>query len=103
MHRRYNGLVTQEGIEEWTSHAFDGHLEVPVTAVYSRSDGIVGEGIARLPEHPLMQSIAVMASHVGFPFNPLVRLVLAERLAQVEGNWEPWQGRSLPPLVHLPD
>ena len=81
---------------------FAGDLQVPVTALYSLSDGFVGAGIARLPEHPLMESIAVMASHVGFPFNPLVRFVLAERLAQPENQWARWKQVSLKPFVHQP-
>ena len=73
-----------------------------MTALYSLSDGFVGAGIARLPQHELMESIAVMTSHVGFPFNPLVRCVLAERLAQREGHWLPYDHVMVKPFVHVP-
>jgi pimeloyl-ACP methyl ester carboxylesterase len=102
MQRVYKSEVTAELLEQWTGFTFDGDLQVPVTALYSLSDGFVGAGIARLPEHPLMENIAVMASHVGFPFNPLVRFVLTERLSQPEDRWAPWRQVSLKPFVHQP-
>ncbi len=100
MQRAYQSEVNADNLREWTGFTFDGDLEVPVTALYSTSDGFVGEGIARLPDHPLMENIAVMASHVGFPFNPLVRFVLSERLAQAEGAWEPYVGPGFKPFVY---
>ncbi len=102
MQRVYRSEVTAEMLDEWVGFTFAGELTVPITALYSLSDGFVGAGIARVPEHPLMENIAVMASHVGFPFNPLVRFLLAERLAQVENQWRPYQRMSLKPFVHQP-
>jgi pimeloyl-ACP methyl ester carboxylesterase len=102
MQRAFSTRVDSQMLDQWIDFTFEGDLQVPVTALYSRSDGFVGEGIARLPEHPLMESVAVMASHVGFPFNPLVRLLLAERLAQAEGAWQPYQQMTLKPFLHLP-
>ncbi len=103
MFRRVNQAeVTEETLATWTEHAFDGELEVPVTALYSQSDGFVGVDIAQLPQHELTENIAVMASHVGFPFNPLVRAVVAERLIQPEGEWKPYQSATLKPFVFKP-
>ncbi len=102
MQRYYKSEVTADMLEEWIGFTFTGELRVPVTALYSLSDGFVGAGIARVPEHPLMENIAVMASHVGFPFNPLVRFVLSDRLAQAENQWAPYQRISLKPFVHQP-
>ena len=54
---------------------------MPVLALYSESDGIVGPGIARCRgESRYVTNMAVMASHVGFPFNPLVFAVIANHL-----------------------
>ena len=97
--RIYPAQTSEADLREWTARTFAGELQVPVTALFSRSDGVVGSGIARLPEHELTENIEVMASHVGFPFNPLVRAVLAERLAQPEGHWRPWSLPSLKPFV----
>jgi pimeloyl-ACP methyl ester carboxylesterase len=102
MQRVYKAEVTAEMLDEWIGFTFAGDLQVPITALYSLSDGFVGAGIARLPEHPLTENIAVMASHVGFPFNPLVRFLLAGRLAQAEGQWSPCQRVSFKPFVHQP-
>lgn len=103
MQRAFASRVDARMLDDWIDFTFCGDLQVPVTALFSQSDGFVGEGIARLPEHPLMENIAVMASHVGFPFNPLVRLLLAERLAQPEGDWQPYQRMTLKPFLHLPN
>jgi pimeloyl-ACP methyl ester carboxylesterase len=102
MQRAISAEVALDMIDEWIDFTFDGDLQVPVTALYSLSDGFVGAGIARLPQHELTESIAVMASHVGFPFNPLVRCLLAERLAQPEGRWLPYEQLTVRPFVHVP-
>ncbi|MEP5763170.1 MAG: alpha/beta hydrolase [Halieaceae bacterium] len=103
MQRMYQGEVDAKMLDDWIGFTFEGELEVPVSALYSTSDGFVGESIARLPEHPLMENIAVMASHVGFPFNPLVKAVIAERLAQAEGDWQAYRRPSLKPFLYSPD
>jgi pimeloyl-ACP methyl ester carboxylesterase len=102
MQRVYKSEVDQALLDQWIDFTFDGELEVPVTAIFSLSDGFVGADIARVPDHALMENIAVMASHVGFPFNPLVRAVVAERLAQPESGWQPFEKPDLRPFVHRP-
>jgi pimeloyl-ACP methyl ester carboxylesterase len=102
MQRVYQAEVSADMLSTWTDFTFDGELLVPVTALYSLTDGFVGEGIARVPQHELMESIAVMTSHVGFPFNPLVRALIAERLAQAEGEWRPYDKPMFKPFVHQP-
>jgi pimeloyl-ACP methyl ester carboxylesterase len=102
MERMYEAEVLPEQLAEWIGFTFEGDLQVPVTALYSTSDGFVGAGIATLPEHPLMENIAVMASHVGFPFNPLVKALICERLSQPEGRWQAYQNLSFKPFVHQP-
>ena len=102
MQRLYKAEVLPEQLQQWIGFTFEGELQVPVTALYSTSDGFVGAGIAKLPEHELMESIAVMASHVGFPFNPLVQALIAERLSQDEGAWRPYQKFTCKPFVHQP-
>jgi len=100
MERIYEADVVPAQIEEWIEFTFEGELQVPVTALYSNSDGFVGATIARLPEHALMENIAVMASHIGFPFNPLVQALIAERLSQPEDNWHPFDKPAFKPFVH---
>ena len=91
--------VSEEAIHEWKAHAFTGELKAPISALYSLSDGVVNTDIACLPEHELTENIAVLTSHVGFPFNPLVRALLAERLAQAPGHWRPCSMKDIRPLM----
>ena len=63
---------------------------VPTTAVYSKTDGIVHWHGALQQEGDLAENIRVPASHLGMGTNPLVMHVLADRLAQKEGAWKPF-------------
>jgi len=65
---------------------------MPSTCVYSMTDGVVPPQAARIEtddrEH---ENIWVPGSHLGLGFNAAVMCVLADRLAQPEGNWQPWR------------
>ena len=64
---------------------------VPTTSIYSKSDGIAGWQACLNPDTPLSENIEIEdASHVGFVFNPKVLAVIADRVAQPEGNWKPY-------------
>ena len=64
--------------------------EVPVSAIYSKSDAIVSWRIAKLPPGDLVENIGVKTSHLGMGFNPAVLFVIADRLRQTEGEWAPF-------------
>ncbi len=84
MSGRNPGPADEEGIRRWVQHAYQGELQVPVLALYSKTDGIVGRDIAQCEaDARWVRNVAVPASHIGFPFNPLVRAVIARELAQV--------------------
>jgi dienelactone hydrolase len=68
---------------------------VPVTAIYSRSDAIVSSQIARLPEGKLVENLGINTSHLGMGFNPAVLYAIADRLRQPEGSWTPFEIRGL--------
>jgi hypothetical protein len=62
---------------------------VPATAIYSRSDGVVAWQDSVEPSNAAhAESIRVFSSHVGMAVHPAVLYVLAERLAQPEGQWQ---------------
>lgn len=64
---------------------------VPTTSIYSRSDGIVPWQLSHEPASAMAESIEIVAaSHSGMGVNPLVLGALADRLAQVEGQWQPF-------------
>jgi pimeloyl-ACP methyl ester carboxylesterase len=62
----------------------------PTTSIYSRSDGIVAWQCSLNPSAPHTENIEVHASHVGMGMNPLALYVLADRLAQPAGAWQPF-------------
>ena len=69
-------------------------LSVPVSAIYSRTDGIVNWRACALTEAELAagpsDNISVPSSHVGLLTNPLSLAALADRLAQDPAHWQPF-------------
>lgn len=82
------------------------HLEVPVSCLYSISDGVVPPQEATLHGDPrLHENIRVSGSHTGLGFNAMVLAIVAERLAQPEGAWRPftpsgWWGGAYRLMTH---
>ncbi len=60
---------------------------VPSTAIYSKLDGITAWENCLDPEGENTESVQIVGSHMGLCVNPSVLLLLAERLAQPEGEW----------------
>lgn len=74
---------------------------VPATAIYSRSDGIVAWQNSVEPTSAAhAESIRVFSSHVGMAVHPAVLYVLAERLKQPEGQWQPFERRGWRAMVY---
>ena len=76
-------------------------VDVPMTSVYSRTDGIVPWRASILPPGARCESIEVRGSHLGLGHNPAVLVVVADRLSQREGTWRPfvaprWAQRWIP-------
>ncbi|MEC5211519.1 pimeloyl-ACP methyl ester carboxylesterase [Polaromonas sp. CG_9.5] len=66
---------------------------VPTTSIFSRTDGVVawqGSIQSPSPQNPHTENIEVVASHVGLGFNPSAWWAIADRLAQPEGEWQPF-------------
>jgi pimeloyl-ACP methyl ester carboxylesterase len=71
--------------------ALAGHLPVPATSIYSRTDGVVHWRTSQVKEHPEAENIEVVgASHLGLGFNPAVLWAVADRLSQAEGVFAPF-------------
>lgn len=68
--------------------------KVPTTAILSRTDGVVNWRISTLPKTRRSESIEVQASHLGLGVHPAVLWVIAERLAQAEGKWRPFNASN---------
>lgn len=64
---------------------------VPSTAIFSRFDGIVAWQNCIEPEAATTDNIEVRGSHCGLGINPLVLYAIADRLAQADGEWKPFE------------
>ena len=81
-------------------------LPVPVSCLYSVSDGVVPpQEATRQGDPALHENIRVAGSHTGLGFNAMVLAIVADRLAQPEGRWQPfkptgWWGGAYRLLTH---
>lgn len=67
-------------------------LPLPLSCLYSLSDGVVPPQEATINGDPaLHENIRVPGSHVGLGFNAAVLWIVADRLAQAEGQWRPFE------------
>jgi pimeloyl-ACP methyl ester carboxylesterase len=97
--------LTDERIDDLPAERIDLFRRtppVPTTSIFSRTDGIVAWRSAVQEEGALAESVRVPGSHLGLGFNPLALFVIADRLAQPEGDWQPFfrAGRWHPPGIH---
>nr|MBP7624412.1 hypothetical protein [Xanthomonadales bacterium] len=75
---------------------------VPSTSIYSKSDGVVPWQASHQESQEEAENIVVKASHLGLGFNPAALYAIADRLAQREGEWRPFERRGLKRLI-FPD
>lgn len=67
-----------------------GALRVPVTAVYTRGDGVVPWRSCLVPAGKRRENVEVRGSHLGLAHNPTVMHLIADRLARPERAWRPF-------------
>jgi hypothetical protein len=65
-------------------------LPVPSTAVFSKTDGIAAWQNCRGLTDKFTENVEVHSSHFGMVVNPAVFHIVADRLAQAEGEWSPF-------------
>ncbi|MGP9811712.1 alpha/beta hydrolase [Rhodopseudomonas sp. NSM] len=90
VYERLSGEDLDEiGLDDLTALA--GDMPVPTTSIYSRTDGIVNWRTSRLRPSPTAENIEVLfASHTGLTVNAAVLWAIADRLAQPEGAFVPF-------------
>ncbi|WP_427965638.1 esterase/lipase family protein [Altererythrobacter sp.] len=65
---------------------------VPTTSILTKTDGVVHwRGSVQQPSETPSENIEVYASHCGLGVNPSVMVAIADRLAQAEGEWAPFE------------
>lgn len=78
---------------------------LPLVAIYSRLDAIapvmttqIPAGLLRDPNGAPRENIEVLCSHLGMAVNPLVQIVVADRLARPLHDWGPFDASRYFPL-----
>lgn len=66
-------------------------LPVPSTAVFSRTDGIAPWENCHGLTDAITENVEVHSSHFGMVANPAVFHIVADRLAQPDGKWQPFE------------
>ncbi len=75
-------------------------LPVPATAVYSRTDGVVAWECCLDTASAIAENVEVFGSHCGLGHNPMALWVVADRLAQSQENWQPFERRGVLSLLY---
>lgn len=64
---------------------------MPSTAIWSRSDGIVPWRISCEQPGPGRENLEVLSSHLGLGVNAAVLYAVADRLSQPQEGWRPFE------------
>jgi pimeloyl-ACP methyl ester carboxylesterase len=70
-------------------------VPVPATCIYTRTDGLVRWHTSIDAEGPERENVEVKGSHSGLGTNLSVLVVILDRLAQGEGEWQPFRRTAL--------
>ena len=93
--------VSQRKVDDWPERErMKTPPPVPSTAIFSRSDGIVAwQGCLERPGQNV-ENVEVEGSHCGLGHHPAALYVIADRLAQPEGEWAPFHRNGLRRLIY---
>lgn len=98
---RINGdQIDQADVDAWQDISNAPLENVPLTVVYSKSDGFVAPHIATMPRGEWVENIAVVSSHVGFAVNPIVLNLVSGRLATPNREWQPYKPQGMARLLY---
>lgn len=73
---------------------------VPSTSIFTREDGVVAWQNCIEPAGPETDNIQVHGSHCGLGVNPAVLYAIADRLAQADGAWRPFDRTGVKGFVY---
>ncbi len=99
--RATNAWKVFEAVSGWRTDDPELHQlaqqqpQMPNTSIFSKADGIVSWKVSVAAEAPLSENIEIAASHLGMGVNPMVLWAIADRLAQPEGAWKPFDREGL--------
>jgi pimeloyl-ACP methyl ester carboxylesterase len=98
--RVYEWASGQKSDDPQAHERLTGKLTMPTTSIYSKTDGIVAWPSSIDVETPTSENIEVYASHLGLGVNPAVLYAVADRLAQPEGAWKPFDRSGVRALFY---
>jgi pimeloyl-ACP methyl ester carboxylesterase len=96
--RIFEAVSGRDAVRETAKYNLPEAPSVPTTSIYSRSDGIVAwQGSVQTPSRHNAQTenVEVRASHIGIGLNPVAWWVVADRLAQAQDRWAPFNRQGL--------
>jgi pimeloyl-ACP methyl ester carboxylesterase len=100
LYKRMTGQTLDDAnLKEYISNG-DTPPPVPMTAIYSRGDGVVAWQNCCEVSGPETDNIEVVGSHCGLGVNPTVLFAVADRLAQAEGKWAPFERTGMRHLFY---
>lgn len=73
-------------------------VSVPVTSIYSVTDGVVPWRACLNPKTARTENIAVPSSHTGMIYHPLAVAAVLDRLAAPKKSWKPFNAAAYSPL-----
>lgn len=88
-------------LADYSSWRPPGVISVPVTSIFSKTDGVVRWQTCLHPPGPLSENIEVYGSHCGLGYHPAVAYAILDRLAAPTGPWP----KFVPPAwlaIHFP-
>ncbi len=92
MYRLIHGMTPEKKIDPELIERMKQPIDVPSTAIYSKSDGIVPwQYCMEQAGAPNSENIEVVSSHCGLGHHPVVLMLIANRLAQAKGAWQPFE------------
>lgn len=88
--RFYNAFNRTSRRDQATYDRLPHPPPVPTTSIYSRTDGIVTWHNSVQYATPNTENIEIQSSHLGLGHHPAALYAIADRLAQPEGGWRPF-------------
>jgi len=83
----HSDRVMKSRIPSWAREP----IPVPATSIYTRGDGIVRWDHCLNRDFPHTENVEVRGSHCGLGHNPAAIVVVADRLAQPDSQWQPFK------------
>lgn len=99
MQRVRKNVVTPQDLNAWHQLANIDIGDIPLTLIYSDSDGFVPPSNATSTRSSRIEYIKIRGSHIGLTVNPNVIRLLADRLRCTTREWQPFESSRTDRIV----